>query len=92
LKTKTGNLKFFFIACPAGTYVKNTAYIFVDFRIKRAGSSNSRGAAFCLRQKTAKYEYLNPKSETILNNRNSKFKTLSPNPRRVCFGHLKLEI
>jgi hypothetical protein len=46
LKTKIGNLKIFFIACPAVTYVKNTAYIFVDFRIKRAGSSNYGGLLF----------------------------------------------
>ena len=39
-------MNFFFIAYPAWTYVKNTAYIFVDFRIKRAGSSNYGGRLF----------------------------------------------
>jgi len=43
LKTKIGNLKIFFIACPTGTYVKNTVYNFVDFRIKSADSSNYGG-------------------------------------------------
>jgi len=46
LKTKIGNLKYFFIACPARTYVKNAAYIFVDFRIKTACSSNYGGRLF----------------------------------------------
>ena len=42
------NQKFenFFIPCPAGSYVKKAAYIFVDFRIKRAYPSNSRGVVF----------------------------------------------
>jgi hypothetical protein len=46
LKTKIGNLKNFFIPYYKDTYSIIIAYIFVDFRIKRAGSFNSRGAAF----------------------------------------------
>jgi hypothetical protein len=53
LETKIGIFKIFFIPFPASTYVKNPAYNFVDFRIKRAGSSNYGGAVFGLRQKTA---------------------------------------
>jgi len=36
-------LKIFFIASGAKTYGKNVVYNFVDFRIKRAGSSNYGG-------------------------------------------------
>jgi hypothetical protein len=36
-------LKNFFIPLIAKTYGKNAVYIFVDFRIKRAGSSNYGG-------------------------------------------------
>ena len=39
-------LKFFFILCRIDTYGEKTAYIFVDFRIKRAGSSNYGGLLF----------------------------------------------
>jgi len=39
-------IRIFFISCWKSTYSKNTTYNFVDFRIKRAGSFNSRGAAF----------------------------------------------
>jgi len=46
VENKNRKFEFFFIACPAETYVKNTAYIFVDFRIKRAGSSNYGGLLF----------------------------------------------
>jgi len=46
LKTKIRNLKNFFIPYPARSYAKNPAYIFVDFRIKRAGSSNYGGLLF----------------------------------------------
>jgi len=37
------NLKKFFIPYQTINYKENHAYIFVFFRIKRAGSSNSRG-------------------------------------------------
>jgi len=40
------NLEKFFIPAPTSTYSNNPVYIFVDFRIKRAGSSNYRGKAF----------------------------------------------
>jgi hypothetical protein len=43
VENKNRKFENFFIACPAGTYVENTAYIFVDFRIKHAGSSNYGG-------------------------------------------------
>jgi len=51
LKTKIGKLKIFFIPCPISTYVKNTVYNFVDFRIKRADSSNYGGRVFFGRER-----------------------------------------
>ena len=41
------------------------AYIFVDFRLKRAGRANYRGATFRLGRKMAKY--LNPKQYRVAN-------------------------
>jgi len=38
-----GKLKKFFIPYLTRTYTKKAVYIFVDFRIKRAGSSNYGG-------------------------------------------------
>ena len=52
VENKNRKFEFFFIACPAGTYVKNAAYNFVDFRIKPAGSSNYGGPSFGRRQKS----------------------------------------
>jgi hypothetical protein len=46
VENKNRKFLIFFIACPAGTYVKNAAYIFVDFRIKTACSSNYGGRLF----------------------------------------------
>jgi len=46
LEAKIGNLKKFFIPYQTRTYGENGVYIFVDFRIKRASSSNYRGAPF----------------------------------------------
>jgi hypothetical protein len=46
LKTKNGKLKKIFIPLQAGTYGKNAVYNFVDFRIKRAGTSNYGGRLF----------------------------------------------
>jgi hypothetical protein len=46
LKTKIGNSKKFFIPSQTSTYGENGVYNFVDFRIKRAGTSNSRGVVF----------------------------------------------
>ena len=43
---KNGNLKIFFIPYHTRTYGENAVYIFVDFRIKRAGTFNYRGRAF----------------------------------------------
>ena len=37
------------------TYGDKSVYIFVDFRIKRAGRANYRSAIFRLRRKVAKY-------------------------------------
>jgi len=39
LKTKIGNLKYFFILFSTSTYDINTEYIFADFRIKHAGDT-----------------------------------------------------
>jgi len=46
LKTKIGNSNFFFILYLTETYGKNAVYNFVDFRIKRAGTSNYGGLFF----------------------------------------------
>ena len=43
---KNGKIKIFFIPYQQGTYVKIAVYIIVDFRIKRAGSSNYGGLIF----------------------------------------------
>jgi len=51
LKTKIKNLKIFIIPAHKSTYVEEAVYNFVVFRIKRAGCSNYRGAAFRLRPK-----------------------------------------
>jgi hypothetical protein len=53
LKTKIGNLKIFFIPYQARTYIKKSVYHFVDFRIKRAGSSNYGGRVFFARRQIA---------------------------------------
>ena len=49
------NRKFenFFILYHTRTYGENSVYIYVDFRIKRAGWANYRGATFRLRRKAA---------------------------------------
>jgi len=59
LETKIKKFENIFIPLPTRTYVKNLVYIFVDFRIKRAGCSNYGGLLFCLRQKTAKNQHYN---------------------------------
>jgi hypothetical protein len=46
LETKIGNLKKFFTPYHTRTYGENGVYNFVDFRIKRAGSSNYGGRLF----------------------------------------------
>jgi hypothetical protein len=46
LKTKIAIFKIFFIPFPTSTYVRNPAYNFVDFRTKRAGTSNYGGRLF----------------------------------------------
>ena len=46
LEAKIEDCEIFFIACCAETYVAKGVYNFVDFRVKRAGSSNYRGASF----------------------------------------------
>ena len=46
VENKNQKFEFFFIPCHTKTYVENAVYIFVDFRIKRAGSSNYGGAPF----------------------------------------------
>jgi hypothetical protein len=43
LKTKIGKSKKFFIPYHTRTYGENGVYNFVDFRIKRAGTSNYGG-------------------------------------------------
>ena len=44
-------VEIFFIPFLTGTYGEYVAYIFVEFRIKRAGWANYRGATFRLRRK-----------------------------------------
>jgi hypothetical protein len=46
LEVKIKKSENFFIPFAASTYNKKGVYNFVDFRIKPAGPSNSRGAAF----------------------------------------------
>jgi len=46
LKVKIKKFGKFFIAAGVRVYEKNTVYNFVDFRIKRAGSSNYGGRLF----------------------------------------------
>jgi len=43
---KNRKFEIFFISFSTSTYDESTAYIFVDFRIKRAYRANSRGASF----------------------------------------------
>jgi len=59
LETKIEKVKIFFILYQQSTYDKNAAYIFVDFRTKRACRANIRGATFRPRRKVAKYEIYN---------------------------------
>jgi hypothetical protein len=49
----------FFIPFSKSTYGEKAAYIFVDFRIKRACRAYYRGATFRLMRKTAKLHKLN---------------------------------
>jgi len=65
LETKIKKFEIFFIPFHTGTYIKNTVYIFVVFRIKRAGSSNYRGAYFCLRRKAASKKVKGKTTETV---------------------------
>jgi hypothetical protein len=60
LKTKIGKLKIFFIPYHTSTYIKNAVYNFVDFRIKRAGSSNYGGVSFRPAEPTARQSSLLP--------------------------------
>jgi hypothetical protein len=46
LETKIKKFENIFIPLSTRTYIKNTVYIFVDFRIKRAGCSNYGGLLF----------------------------------------------
>jgi len=55
LETKIKKFKTFFTPFSANTYIKISVYIFVDFRIKRAGSFNYGGLPFFASgQKTGK--------------------------------------
>jgi len=65
LKVKIGILKIFFIPFPANTYIKNPVYIFVDFRIKRAGPSNYGGLLYSPRAKSCQKSTL--QLECVLN-------------------------
>jgi hypothetical protein len=51
LKTKIKKVKNFFIPYHTSTYGENPVYIFVDFRIKRAGCSNYGGGFFAFVKK-----------------------------------------
>ena len=55
-RNKNKKSRKFFILFSTSTYDEYVAYIFVDFRLKRAGRANSRGATFRLRRKVAKFE------------------------------------
>jgi hypothetical protein len=48
VENKNRKIEKIFIPYQTRTYGKNAAYIFVDFRIKRAGSSNYGGRFFWL--------------------------------------------
>ncbi|OHB82053.1 MAG: hypothetical protein A2Z38_08020 [Planctomycetes bacterium RBG_19FT_COMBO_48_8] len=53
VENKNRKIEIFFIPCLVRTYIKNTVYNFVDFRIKSAGSSNYGGRIFRPRPKDA---------------------------------------
>ena len=48
-------VEIFFIPFLISAYGEYVVYIFVFFRLKRAGRANYRGATFRLMRKTAKY-------------------------------------
>jgi len=52
-RTKVKKFINFFILSTTSAHSKDAVYDFIDFRIKRAGTFNYGGAAFCLRQKEA---------------------------------------